>query len=431
MLITKKILILIRAKLFGDTIIYSLANVLAGLMPFLLIPLLTNKLTADEYGKAAMFSTLLSFFSVFVGLNLHGSVLLKFTNEKFKKRSEYVTSIFTLLAISTLILFLFVVANKDYITALTTLDFRWILVGLLGAFFGSIFQVYLSICQANNNSWQFGCMRVLQSILDGLCTVILVYVLSYSWEGRIYGIVFGLIAASIVSVYFIWRNGLLSNEPKIVHQVDALRFGLPLIPHSVGGLLLNYVDRLLVTNMLDVRETGIYLVAVQFGMLLGIFLDSFNKAYYPWLMKKLIDVSEKEKRSLVIYSYTYFFLVITCAVILAIIGNLLIPLIVGEEYYSAVSLVIYTLIGNAFTGMYYMVANFIFFSKRTELLSLLTISIGISSTIISITLINIYGVIGAALGFAIGQCLLFIGAWYCSYIAIKMPWTLNFHQRIK
>jgi O-antigen/teichoic acid export membrane protein len=83
---------------------------------------------------------------------------------------------------------------------------------------------------------------------------------------------------------------------------------------------------------------------------------------------------------------------------------------------------VFILLGNAFMGMYYMVTNYIFFSRRTGLLSTLTISIGVLTVVLSWFLINSYGIKGAAIGFMLGQASLFVGAWILSNYCVPMPW---------
>jgi O-antigen/teichoic acid export membrane protein len=83
---------------------------------------------------------------------------------------------------------------------------------------------------------------------------------------------------------------------------------------------------------------------------------------------------------------------------------------------------VYILLGNAFMGMYYMVTNYIFFARRTGLLSALTISVGILTVALNWYLIQINGIAGAAQAFMFGQALLFIGAWMMAQYCYSMPW---------
>jgi O-antigen/teichoic acid export membrane protein len=182
------------------------------------------------------------------------------------------------------------------------------------------------------------------------------------------------------------------------------------------------VDRFMVNNILDVSSTGIYVVAVQLGLILGMLADSFNKAFAPWLMEKLSDLDHESQKKIVIFTYIYFFVILALAALGAFVAPYVLPYIVGPQFQTAGPLLIFILLGNAFIGMYYMVTNYIFYSTRTGLLSALTISVGVMTVALSYFLINAYGIQGAAIGFLVGQASLFFGAWILSNYCVPMPW---------
>ena len=128
---------------------------------------------------------------------------------------------------------------------------------------------------------------------------------------------------------------------------------------------------------------GSCVVAVQLGMILGMLFDSFNKAFAPWLMEELASISPTLQKRIVRFTYAYFLAIFFLAMLGGIIGPLILPLLVGREFQSVGDILIYILIGNAFMGMYYMITNYIFFSRRTGLLSTLTIIVGTLTVITS------------------------------------------------
>ncbi len=77
---------------------------------------------------------------------------------------------------------------------------------------------------------------------------------------------------------FIWRKAYLT---------EALKFGVPLMPHIAGGFLLTTVDRIVINREIGLAEAGIYMVAVQLTAAVGIVFDAINKAYVPWLFEQL------------------------------------------------------------------------------------------------------------------------------------------------
>jgi O-antigen/teichoic acid export membrane protein len=411
-----------RNHLFKHALIYTLSNFAVAGVPFLLLPILTRLLDPAAYGVIAMFTMVVAFISIFVGINVHGAISVRYLDKSEFDIPTYVSSSLLILATSSVLMFIFISIAGEIISHLTSIPVKWIYIAVLVAFFQFVVQVLLSLWQASKNPLRYGVLRLSHAILDGAGSIALIVVLTLSWQGRITGLLLAWMSVAIVATYFLIRERWLAKSIDIAYIKDALSYGVPLIPHSVGGLMLAMADRFMVNTILDVSSTGIYVVAVQLGLILGMLADSFNKAFAPWLMEKLANISPNSQRRIVRFTYTYFFTIFLLAFLGGEIGQLLIPLLVGPEFQSAGDILIYILIGNAFMGMYYMVTNYIFFSRRTWLLSILTMIVGALTVVSSWFLINSYGLTGAAIGFMIGQAGLFLGAWVLSNLCVPMPW---------
>lgn len=409
-------------RLFGHAAIYTLSNFAVAGVPFLLLPILTRVLDPAAYGVIAMFSLVVAFMSVGVGLNVHGAITVRYFDRLSFDIPKYVSTALVILAMSTGLMLTVVFIAGTKLAKITSIPTEWLYAAVLVAFLQFLVQILLALWQASKKPIRFGALRISHALLDAIASVVLVVVLSLSWEGRLSGMVAAWMCAAIIAVFFLVREGWLAKTVDPVYAKDALKYGVPLVPHAVGGLLLGMVDRFMVTNILDVSSTGVYVVAVQLGLILGILADSFNKAFAPWLMEKLSNLNNESQKKIVIFTYIYFVSIIVLAVLGAVVAPYVLPFIVGAKFQAAGPLLVFILLGNAFIGMYYMVTNYIFYSRRTGLLSALTITIGLITTGLSWFLINAYGVIGAAIGFMLGQASLFFGAWILSYYCVPMPW---------
>lgn len=409
-------------RLFGHAAIYTLSNFAVAGVPFLLLPVLTRVLDPAAYGTVAMFSLVVAFMSIGVGLNVHGAITVRYFDRSSFDIPKYVSTALVILVVSTGLMFTVVFIAGTKLAEITSIPTEWLYAAVLVAFLQFLVQILLALWQASKNPIRFGALRISHALLDAIASVVLVVVLSLSWEGRLSGMVAAWMCAATIAVYFLVREGWLAKTVDPVYAKDALKYGVPLVPHAVGGLLLGMVDRFMVNNILDVSSTGIYVVAVQLGLILGMLADSFNKAFAPWLMEKLSNVNNESHKNIVIFTYIYFLSIIVLAVLGVVVAPYVLPLIVGAEFQAAGPLLVFILLGNAFTGMYYMVTNYIFYSRRTGLLSALTISIGLMTVGLSWFLIQAYGIKGAAIGFMVGQASLFLGAWVLSNYCVAMPW---------
>lgn len=413
---------MISNRLAGHAAIYTLSNFTVAGVPFLLLPILTRVLDPAAYGMIAMFSLVVAFMLVGVGLNVHGAITVRYFDSFSFDIPKYVSTAIAILVVSTMLTLglVFIAGNK--MAEITSIPKQWFYAAALIAFLQFLVQILLALWQASKRPVNYGALRISHALFDAVGSIVLVIVLALSWQGRISGMLVAASCAAIIATYFLIREKWLTKSIDFAYAKDALAYGIPLVPHALGGLLLSMADRFMVNNILDISTTGIYMVAVQLGLILGMLADSFNKAFSPWLMEKLGDINDASKKKIVTFTYFYFITIILLAALGAVIAPYLLPFIVGPQFQTAGQILVYILFGNAFVGMYYMVTNYIFYSRRTGLLSTLTIGVGVMSVALNWFLINAYGSTGAAIGFMIGQASLFFGAWILSNFCVPMPW---------
>lgn len=416
-------------RLFNDAAIYTLSNFAVAGVPFLLLPILTRVLDPSAYGVIAMFSLLVAFMSVGVGLNVHGAITIRYFDKKAFDIPKYVSTTLAILTISTALMLLLLSIAGEIITEITAIPERWLYAAVLVSFFQFLMQILLALWQASKKPMRYSALRISHALLDSTSSIVLVAMLALSWQGRLSGMLFASFCAALFSIHFLIREKWISKSIDLGYAKDALGYGIPLVPHAIGGLLLGMADRFMVNNILDVSSAGIYVVAVQLGLILGMLADSFNRAFAPWLMEELSDISDQSKRRIVTFTYIYFFVIFGLAAIGAFALQYFLPIIVGQQFQTVGPLLVYICFGNAFIGMYYMVTNYIFYSRRTGMLSALTISVGLMTVGVSWFLINAYGVMGAAIGFMFGQASLFLSAWVLSNFCFPMPWLKVFFPK--
>jgi O-antigen/teichoic acid export membrane protein len=203
---------------------------------------------------------------------------------------------------------------------------------------------------------------------------------------------------------------------------EILLFGGPLIPHSVGIFLLSSADRIVINDRIGVSGVGIYMTAVQVAGILGLLFDAINNAYVPWLYEKLQNNSHIENIEIVHKTYRWFSFLLAISAVSFVIGPTAFNLLVDDRYHAAANLVGWLVLGHCFNGMYLMVTNYIFYSKRTGMLSLVTIFSGGGNIALMIFLIPSLGLDGVVISFALAMCLRFLLTWWVAQRRHPMPW---------
>jgi O-antigen/teichoic acid export membrane protein len=326
------------------------------------------------------------------------------------------------LLFGTLILLISAFFLSDFLSGLIKLSCTWIYVAVIVAASNYLILVLLTYWQGMQKPIYFGFAKFGQGLTDFSLSLVLVIVFFFSWQGRLIGIAGASVLLAIISSFIMFKYGFFSFKPQKNFIREILRFGLPLIPHSLAAMILSLSNQFMITQQLGFSSTGIYIVALQLGMVIGILVRAFNKSYSPWLMKCLSKKNTISSEKLVRIIYLYFLSIVIFAVVLSYLFNEILPFWVGEQFHQAIKLCVYIIFGNVFTGMYYMVANFVFFKKRTELLSISTSIISVFTVVVGWNLIALYGIVGAGIAFVLGQFLIFISTWILAQFCYPMPW---------
>jgi len=410
-------------KLFGNASIYFGANILNAAIPFLLLPILTRVLTPAEYGTIAMFLVMVSIFSAFTGLSVHGAIGVRYFQLSKEDLADYVTSCIGILVVSTTAVLLIVMVLHHWIIKVSGISLDWLSVAVLVSGLQFLINIRLSLWQVSGMPWHYGGLQISRSLLDALLSLMLVLGFSMAWQGRLIGYSTALLLMGVIALVWLYNDQLLRRtDTWKIHAKDALRFGIPLIPHTIGGMLMVLVDRIIINNLLGTDSVGVYMVALQMGMVIGLFTESFNKAYAPWLFKNLASEDKANKSAIVKGTYFYFLAILVITMLYGSLIPFVMQFLVGEEFLLSGELIIYLAAGFAFGGCYYMVTNYIFFAKRTEYLALVTFGSGVLNIPITYILVQEMQLKGAAVAFLITNIITFLGTWILSNRVYKMPW---------
>ncbi|SEL29570.1 Membrane protein involved in the export of O-antigen and teichoic acid [Atopomonas hussainii] len=415
-------------RLVNSTATYALANVINSAIPFLLLPVLTRVLAPAEYGVVTMFATVVSVLTAFTGLSIHGAVSVRHFDAD-TDHPRFVGTCLGLLAVSTSLVLLSVWLMAGPLSRWVEIPEGWLLVAVLASAAQAVVQVRLVVWQVRNEVWSYGLFQILQTALNLGLSLGLILLLGLGWEGRVLGICVAVFLFAGLALYGLQRRALVRWSIDREYIRAALNFGVPLIPHAVGAMMIAMSDRFIITHLLGIGVTGAYAVGVQMGMVVGLLADAFVKAFGPHLFSELKNQDPASGVRIVRQCAAVFlgFMVLALGYVASL--PYLYPLIVGEQYGASLPIAQLIGFGNAFMGMYYVVAGFLFFFERTRLLAKLTLVVGVISIFLTYALVGSMGVSGAALAYVLVQLLFFLGAWYLAQRVFPLPWGSLFSKR--
>lgn len=418
---------LLKNELLKGTTVYLLASILNASIPFLLLPILTRYLDPAEYGQVAVFQVWVSLIGALCGLSVHGAANRKYFDysKPDEEIGDFIGACITLLIISTVLVTVFIYAFHSSINELLGLNDLWLWLGIPVAFSNFLIQLRLGQWQVRKKAMFYGVFQISRSLFDMLLSLVLVVTFSLSVTGRLSGIISATCIFSVIGLISLRYSNIVKFSWRPDLMKEALKFGVPLVPHIIGAFLLLTVDRAIISAKLGLNEAGIYMVAAQFAMAMSLMLEAVNRAFSPWLFERLKRDDNFEKRQVVKLSYGYSLFLLSFALIALLIGDKVLVLIAGEKYSAAGEIVGWLFLAQAFRGMYFLFVNYIFFVKRTALIAKITIFLGFFHVGILYFFIDLFGMIGAAYSVCISMFLQMSVTWYTANKLIKMPWVLK------
>ncbi|WP_027685907.1 lipopolysaccharide biosynthesis protein [Rhizobium leguminosarum] len=402
--------------------VFTATNALASGLPLLLLPILTRVLSPEDYGLVAMYSVFLTALGALTGLSVHGAVGMRYFDRDEIDFPKYVGSCLAILVATTSIVFVSVTLLQVPLIALTNLPGKWLLIAVLTSGMQFLLLTMLSIFQSAKQAGMFSLLRIGQAVIDALLSLVLVVSFGLAWEGRLIGISVAIAILGTISLGMLFYGRWIDLNIRVDYVRNALKFGVPLVPHVVGGMLIAMVDRLLITNYLDLASTGIYMVAIQIGLGVNLLSDACSRAVSPWLIEAIKENRHQKNVLIAKFCMIYFAALLILALMVGLLAPWILPFLVGQAFMNASSFVMLIALGQAFGGMYLVVANVIFYREKTAYLAGITISCGILNLALAYFLLRVEGLQGVAQAYATAQLLMFLSVCVFSQKLHPLPW---------
>jgi O-antigen/teichoic acid export membrane protein len=195
-----------------------------------------------------------------------------------------------------------------------------------------------------------------------------------------------------------------------------LKFGLPLIPVLLSGMVLQIADRPILKMLLDDRWVGIYQANYRLGIFMAVVTATFEYAWRPFFLSSAKDINAKKMFSRIM-TY-YLFVTLTIFLLLSFFLDAVIKhkffgiTILPSAYWEGLHVVPYVLLGYVFSGI---ATNFnagIQIEKKTMYLLPTSLSGSITNVILNFVLIPIFGIMGAAYATTIGYAMVAVTLYF-------------------
>lgn len=403
---------------------YTAAALVNSAVPFMLLPVFTHYLTPSDYG---LLSAIIAYVAVISPVIVLGLPALFSTDYHRLDRSELRRKSIVWLSLPLGLGVALIAASwvmKELLAAPLAIPSAWVPIIPLLALLGFVPQWAGVMFQMADRPRHFATYQVGQAILLMCTAIIFIVLLGMHWEGRLWSMLIVGTLASGVGLLAL-RPYISIAKPKVGDIREAVKFGVGLLPHSVLSQLIRQSDRLFILNFIGLAAAGEYAVGWQVGSIMLVLLSTFNQAWTPYLFQSLAQADEHRKKKIVKLSYwiALGFVVLFLAVNIA--SPFIFSILISEKYNDAQRFVPFITLGYLFLGFYLLVTDYIFYTKKTYLFSILTAANGAINLALNYVCVQRFGAIGVTYAFAASSAIVMIAAWLLAHKVYPMPWLGN------
>lgn len=425
----RKIARLKESKDFKNGFVYILGEILNKAIPFLILPVLSDYLSPAEYGIVSNYVVTITLFLIIITLSSSSYISVMFYKVSSKELSSIVSNVLGLFLVMSILALPLIFFVSDTLGDILKVDYKWLYALVALSFSMAVNEVYTSLLRLKEKALSFIIFKITQLAINLSISLVLIVTYDYGWEGRLYGIGVAYILFALASLFLIKKEfqGFFSIKKTQLRKI--LKFGLPLIPHSLQIWLRTGLDRYLLGIILGTSVVGIYAIGFQISSVVVIITAAGAKFLGPFLMKKMSalgtnsTVNEQQlkiqiTKTILLFSVMY----LAIGVVSIIAGVYFIPYFLNVRYVESIEVIYWIIPAFIFEGIYTIFNIQLVYYKKTFLLSRITVIGAVFHIILLFVLINHNGLIGAAQAYLISVTYILFTVIYFSDKVLTLPW---------
>ena len=238
----------------------------------LLLPVITNYLTPEDYGLWSYIISLITFIFAISTLNLNTFILRYYFLEKdFASQKKLLGNIFSFVILFNIIILIILLYNGDSIVSKygISVDFYPFIFIALFANFLNVFSIFpLALLRINGKAKQYMWINVSRVATQYSLTLYFLLYLDLEVLSLFYSLLITNLVYVFIYLYILHSNIKLNidfNQLKV-----ALKFSLPLVLGTVSYIIMNVSDRIILEKYVPLSDIGIYSLGYTIGFALNI-----------------------------------------------------------------------------------------------------------------------------------------------------------------
>lgn len=380
-------------KFSRESSIYVIGEFLSKSLIFFLLPVYGSYLSLEDFAVLSVVMIVWPVILIFLGKGFAGYMLRGYYEYGDKKRFFG-----TVLLISMMVALLVAAGIHASGPWLCRLIFKnlsykpYLQYGVIIALFRLFFLNVISFYKAKRSPFTVVVLSVAFFFSHAIAVLVSIFALDAGLRGILNAQVMAYAAVSLVTVIKILPEISMKCDLRLLRP--SLSFVLPLLPHSISIWTVTFISGIFVERALTLADLSVYNMAIRLALIIGVINYGLNQAWSPFIYD---NYARSNFRSLFVTNARKLVVFILALGATLILFSKEMLLLMGKsEYLDARMLLPILAAGYLFQLFYYIRVTLIFYHKNTKILPIISVIGGIVSVGLNITLIPLWGMLGAA-----------------------------------
>ncbi len=352
-------------RIFKDSAIYVLGEILAKSIPFLLLPYLTRRLGVAGYGELSYYQAYIALAFIVISMSQDGALARYIFRYGGRSKGLIVSS--SLLYSSSVVL-IFIITGL-------LLDCYILILVAVAAYSNTLLSMQLVIRQFQSEPYKYFLIQLSCGLLSVFFTVSIFEVVSALAEYRVFALILSNIVCVIIAAFILKRSGFrFSYSYKKLSKgvCFLLAFGGPLILHHLSIFAKGQLDRLFIYEKFSALELGVYSSGYQLASIFMILLMAINKGLMPHYFESIKTgaVTILKIRTWVLVS---ILLIPVPYVFVMVLPEMLFTGLLGDDFAMAKYYCSVFILGFGLLMPYLLMVNFLFYYGKTKTIAACTL----------------------------------------------------------
>jgi O-antigen/teichoic acid export membrane protein len=370
---------------------------------FIVIPILTYYLDAEEFGILALVSAIFIPLSAITNAGTswilsHGTYKFKNLNLRLLVFNSIVLSLFIRFIIATIFYFFVNWVFELLSSNSGMLSIRHLIIYNLVFVINSFWDVTSPLLVINKKAKVHSVFEFIIWLVNPLVVVLSIIYFDFLVDALFFGLLASAIISAVLSITYLVTRQLIKYNLSIDYIKEIIRVSLYMIPPNIIELLLGSVEKFALVATSSTSTLGIYAHSQNYK---GIFISA-NRVYkntaIPFMIKEFSDGSDSLSKRLVMNNRLWYSLMAFGSIFLVFFSHSVVSIMTHDKFTSAADLFTIWLAIVVFMHYGSVYSSFLIAHNKIERISIYSSISGLISILVTILFVNLFDIFGAAMG---------------------------------